>query len=379
MTHPSEPHPNPRRKRIAAAVAMVATVAIGTPLAAAARSDAPTIVRGSGADLSPRLGTVTLGDLADQLAELDLELTIGPAGDNDDDPSPDESDPGTGDHDPATSDGTSGDPFAGMTDDEIDALSDEEFFALLDEAESYWDDELGEFDDAFDGELGDVGDETPTASFAVSGNTIEPGAAAARDVAAARTIWDRFTTLIPADQRRMVVGFELMPAAYDGAHVYPSDDDPTTWVLGVSEGLGADLDFVLIHEFGHLLTLQAREVPPGDDEARCPTYFTGEGCALRGSTFATFVARFWPTSLQAELQDWQAAEAIYDREPNSFVNDYAATNPGEDLAETFAVFVTTERPTGSTIADQKIRFLWDDADMVELRARIRSAQPAGVS
>jgi hypothetical protein len=399
MNTPPEPHPNPGRKRTAVAVvaAVIAAVAIGTPLAAGADADAPPIVRGSDAATAPELGDVTLDDLADRLADLDLdlELTINPSADHATDPGsvdlgPGPADPGdAADDDALEHDVVDDDPFAGMSDDEIDALSDEEFFALLDKAEDDWDDEWdddpGSFEDEFSGDFNDddfaddLGEESPAASFAVTGDALDPGPASDGDVAAAGAIWDRFTSLIPADQRRMVVRFELMPAAYDGAYVYPSDDDPTTWVLGVSEGLGADLDFVLIHEFGHLLTLQAREVPPGGDEVGCPTYFTGEGCALKGSTFAAFVARFWPVALRDEAEDWQAAEVIYDREPDSFVSDYAATNPGEDLAETFAVFVTTDRPTGSTIADEKIRFLWDDDDMVDLRAEIRAAQSVGVS
>jgi hypothetical protein len=61
------------------------------------------------------------------------------------------------------------------------------------------------------------------------------------------------------------------------------------------------------------------------------------------------------------------------RPRDQFVTDYAATNPAEDLAETFTIFVTEDRPTGDTIADQKVQLLWADADLVELRAQIRSA------
>ena len=55
-----------------------------------------------------------------------------------------------------------------------------------------------------------------------------------------------------------------------------------------------------------------------------------------------------------------------------FVTEYAATNPSEDFAESFMIFVLTEKPTKSTIADQKILFLYDFPELVEMRDFIRS-------
>ncbi|MCP5026263.1 MAG: hypothetical protein GY929_08265, partial [Actinomycetia bacterium] len=192
-------------------------------------------------------------------------------------------------------------------------------------------------------------------------------------------IWQRFIELIPAGQRSMIVGFEVIAEEGGGGYVYPDDNDPTKWIMGISPGLGADQDFVLIHEFGHLLTLQAKEVPPSSgDGGSCPTYHTGEGCALSGSTMAEFVSRFWPQAQQDEVfaaqeaSDWDAIEAFYEQHENDFVTDYANTNPAEDLAETFTVFVLNDRPTGDTIADQKVQLLWSDPAMVALRDQIRA-------
>lgn len=230
-----------------------------------------------------------------------------------------------------------------------------------------WDDTISWHDDT-----------EPLATFAVDEDRLDLGPAP-RDLAKqASAIWRRFTQLIPADQRTMVDGFELLPAAYGGAHVYPSDRDPHRWIIGIGLGLGDELDATLIHEFGHLLTLRAEEVPPDSDEQGCTTYFTGEGCALTGSTFAGFVERFWPPAMidrVHELEasgDWEAAGDFYEEHGDRFVTDYATTNPAEDLAETFTSFVTGARPSGSTIADQKLEYLWSDPDMVTLRSRIRA-------
>ena len=242
-----------------------------------------------------------------------------------------------------------------------------------------WDDGGG-WDDDDGWEDGDGWDDAePIATFAVDGDRLDLGDAPTEVAASAAAIWKRFTQLIPADQRTMLAGFELLPEAYGGAHVYPSDSDASRWIMGIGLGLGDELGATLIHEFGHLLTLQAKEVPPGSGDRGCKTYFTGEGCALSGSTFAGYVKRFWPQSLideVAELEtsgDWEAIDAFSDEHREAFVTDYASTNPAEDLAETFTTFVMEDRPAGSSIADEKVAFLWGDPDMVDLRARIRAA------
>lgn len=350
---------------------------------------------------STDLGQISLQDLADELSELGLSIRIestdaDTGGINLDDST---EDPVDDPADDAESDsGDAVDPFDGLSDEEIEALSDEEFEAMLEGAGWTIDDEGyivppgGVADDEPDGDAGPTGEgsgeddtfgggEEPESlgSFDVDGDAIDVSSASDEVAAQAKKIWDRYAELVPADQRRMISSFELNPEEAGGAYVYQSPGDPTKWVLGVSLGLGSDLDAVLIHEFGHLLTLSAEQVPPNfDDEADCDTYFTGEGCALTASTINKFVAEFWPQAQRDEIQRLQEAEdydgldAFYAAHLDDFVTDYATTNPGEDLAETFAEFVLKGRPTGDTIADQKVQLLWDDPAMVELRSEIRT-------
>lgn len=403
-----------RRLRIAATFGLSAAVlAGGLGAAFAGAADGPASEPGaktapraalmaeSGGSADLDLGDTTLDELAAELAEHGLVLNVEPSGasaDPADDPDAADRDTGT--------DEAGIDPFAGMTQDEIDALSDEEFFQLLEESGVEWDEvpadewDDGDWDDSDwdDGDWDDsesdgadhdhdhdeYGGEEPLGAFPVDGDDIDLSSASSPEVAEqAKAIWDRFVQIIPADQRQMVVSFELVPEEFGGAYVYPSESDPTNWVLGMGLGLGDFQDYVLIHEFAHLLSLQASEVPPADSEAdaaRCPTYFTGEGCALESSLINEFVQAFWPPEryqtikrLEAEgdfdgLQEY--LEDLYEQNSDEFVTDYAATNPAEDWAETFAVFVTTDRPTGTTIADQKVLMLWNNAAMVELRAQI---------
>lgn len=333
-----------------------------------------------GTDLSD-LGSVTLDELAEELADLGLEITIDPATDADGDWNEGDWNEGDwneeGQQDDQWDDEAYVDPFEGMTDAEIDQLSDDEFIELLEAAgDEDWEDEDWDDEDRDGHDHGD--DEAPAASFPVDGDRLDTSGVSPELAEQATKIWNRFITLIPADQRQMVSGFELMPADYDGAHVYPSDEDPTKWVLGMGADLGEDLDYILIHEFGHLLTLQAKEVPPSPDGESCATYYTGEGCALTGSTVASFVQKFWPQEMLDQIEelyeneDYDGLDAFYEQNKDRFVTDYAASNPGEDLAETFTHFVLEDRPTGNTIADQKVQLLWADPDLVELRDQIRA-------
>lgn len=325
------------------------------------------------------LGDLTLDELADELKDLGLSLSIEPL--RADRIEADESADDGGD-DSASDDSASDDPFEGYTDAEIDAMSDEEFFDILEQFYGEdWEDHVEfEGDEGFEDDHDhEAGEEEVLGTFAVDGDSIDVSNASPEVAGQATEIWERFVQLIPADQREMLTSFELNPAEASGAYVYPNDD-PTTWSMGVSIGLGGDLDYVLIHEFAHLLTLQAKEVPPGADTNpdACPTYFTGEGCALSGTTMATFVERFWPASQLDEIarlqdaEDYEGLEAFYENNRDDFVTDYATNNPAEDLAETFTVFVLNDRPTGNTIADQKVNLLWDDPSMVALREQIRA-------
>jgi hypothetical protein len=153
------------------------------------------------------------------------------------------------------------------------------------------------------------------------------------------------------------------------------------------------LTFTLLHEFAHLLTLNASQVPPslpifGDPEndgiyqselAACPQYFPGEGCSTPDSYINLFFERFW-LDLYGE---WQAIDSepdedvyydliddFYDTYRDQFLTDYAATSPAEDIAESFAFFILSPRPDLTSIADEKILFFHEFPELVELRRRI---------
>lgn len=219
-----------------------------------------------------------------------------------------------------------------------------------------------------------------------------------QDVGQQEQAWTLFTTLIPADRRVFVHQYQVIT---DGpseilAAVEQTYDDPNSWILEIDIAdipNTKNLVFTLLHEFGHLLTLNASQVPPdlqvfnhpdsdrifNREVAACPSYFPGEGCSTETSYINTYFDRFWPNL----YDEWQQIDAIqnddhrqnrlddfYRKYRDQFVDDYAVTNPSEDIAETWAFFVLGDKPTGNSIRDQKVLFFYDYPELVLLRNRI---------
>ncbi len=230
-------------------------------------------------------------------------------------------------------------------------------------------------------------DPSVAATYPVSGRTLG-GDPIPRHLQA----WNRITELVPDRYLNLLTGLEILEGDGDAAaYVYPDDNDPTRWVMGIDvSGMDDAEEFThtIVHELGHLVTLNSDQVPPVPVNSRydavaeaCRTYFTGEGCALDGSYMGLFAERFWNDILDEwlaldEITDedayWEAADRFWSRHADRFISDYAATNPGEDMAETFAWFVLNDRPAGDTVAEQKVLNMWDQPELVSLREQIRS-------
>jgi len=219
------------------------------------------------------------------------------------------------------------------------------------------------------------------------------------DRVAHEKIWDYFTAIIPREQRALIVTYVVVTDGPDGilASVSQDQSDPALWSLEVDIADSADvrdLTATLVHEFGHLLTLNSAQVPPDPDvfndpwndevyaraEAACPTYFPGEGCSLADSYINAFFQRFWQGRLYREWLEidaipndddyYDALDGFFYRYTDQFVNDYAVTNPSEDIAETWTYFVLSVRPRGTTVAEQKILFFYEYPELVRLREQI---------
>ena len=211
-------------------------------------------------------------------------------------------------------------------------------------------------------------------------------------------IWAYYAAMIPQDARSFLTHYIVITDGLGGglAAVEQTPDDPTLWMLNVdimdTENIN-ELTFTLIHEYGHLLTLNANQIEideyifnnPDDEDAyaeavaNCATYFTGEGCSRDSSYFYLFYDRFWRDIydewdeiqyIEDDDEYYNAMDDFYFAREDDFVTDYAVTNPGEDIAESWAFFITQPKPAGNTIAEEKILFFYQFPELVELRSEI---------
>ncbi len=223
-----------------------------------------------------------------------------------------------------------------------------------------------------------------------------------QDNVSQKAAWQIFITLIPAEDRQMVTQYIIFTDGYSNtlAAVDQTEDDLTNWILEIDTADLEDRDallFTLIHEYAHLLTLNESQVNVDEDvfndpynlslleekSAACPDYFTDGGCSHPNSYINAFYQQFW-VDINAE---WEKIDALqyntenftpyydglynfYLAQADQFLDDYSTTHPTEDIAESFAYFVFSPKPTGTLIRDQKILFFYDYPELIELRQSI---------
>ena len=211
-------------------------------------------------------------------------------------------------------------------------------------------------------------------------------------------IWNYFSTLIPYEFRPQLTEFTIFTDGESNtfAAVAQTYDDAELWGLEVDIADTSDyyyLSFTLVHEFAHLFTLAPSQVPPSlaifnnpedneiylDEISTCPNFHPGEGCSNGDSYINQFYNEYW-----AEIYDewneinleededlyYEKLDDFYNKYQDQFVTDYAATNPAEDIAESFGFFVFAEKPAGDSIAEQKILFFYQFPELVEIRTEI---------
>ncbi|CAM1370648.1 hypothetical protein [Tenacibaculum xiamenense] len=144
--------------------------------------------------------------------------------------------------------------------------------------------------------------------------------------------------------------------------------------------------YTLIHEFGHLLTLNSTQIRPTNKvrQEEGEPYLTTEGEAYKNSYLNKFVTLFWKGKL---LEKWDVIKErhcfteescveklsrLYLENYSEFVTDYAAESPEEDIVESWAFFVLKKKiKNPKTIAQKKINFFYQFPELVEYRKQIR--------
>ena len=192
-------------------------------------------------------------------------------------------------------------------------------------------------------------------------------------------MWEFTKKLIPSKERIRITEFIVFFGNDDLAgYVEPvNEGDLSAWRMGLAIDLADKLDevdfknfftYVTIHEFGHIATLNETQIDVNVNEGSCTTYFPGEGCARSSSYINALFDLGWSDIYEGE----DSQTDFYSKYPDRFVTDYAASNPAEDIAEVFAYFITKEnQPTGNSIADKKIKKLYDYPELVKLREDMR--------
>lgn len=227
------------------------------------------------------------------------------------------------------------------------------------------------------------------ASYSVNGDRIS--LESWKDDIKNQEVWNIFTSLIPLSGRQDIVKYEVSnDEQWDtAAHVEQIPWDTTKWLMNINlsafytDGIlePEESYATLIHEFAHILTLnktQVRYIPENASdymydrfERKCETNFLQEWCLIQWAYLNDFINTFWSDKKYLEQVRNQEVSAYQDT-PESFVTDYAATNPGEDIAESFTYFVLRTQPEWNTIADEKLRFFYNYKELDSLRKQIRS-------
>lgn len=237
---------------------------------------------------------------------------------------------------------------ADLSDDDYEYFCDFDYEDYMDEFGDFI--EIDEFDDNFI-----VGGETASENiesyFDVSVTTELEGTPANAE----QQLWDAFKRIVPAEWVSRISSFEVINDPETSGYVYIDDNDPNKFVLGLNiDELNNpdDLNHTIIHELAHILTLNVGQFT--DNGGACPVLELDEGCTNANSYINQFNSQFWENNA------------------DGFVSDYASTDIAEDIAESFAAFVLYNKPTGNSIADQKVNFFYNYPNLVQLRQEIRA-------
>lgn len=206
-------------------------------------------------------------------------------------------------------------------------------------------------------------------------------------------IWERVEKLWPKSYIGRVVNFMINTDGKDGtmAEVMAVNDQNKKFILLMDikdcfdesgKLVGDELNHTVVHEFAHLLTLNDTQIMQERNE-NSETYTTDEGTMKEKSYLNEFYQKYWANIYdewneidEKANEDEENAEDIryefYEKYQDKFISDYAATNPGEDIAESFANFVLKDKQEGNSIKDKKILFFYDFDEAVKLREEIRN-------
>lgn len=206
-----------------------------------------------------------------------------------------------------------------------------------------------------------------------------------KDVAKHNQIWDLVKKIVPLNQRKKMGEFLIYNGSVSesAGFVVQLKKDLSSWKMGIAINYayqggfntGGEVSYTIIHEFGHVLTLNDTQLNAAINAENCKNYFPGEGCARDNSYINELHGQYWKDiweEFQTAKKDQESQQKFYSKYQERFVTQYASTNPPEDIAEVFATFITRkEKPAGNSIAEKKILLMYEKSELLEFRNHIR--------
>ena len=210
------------------------------------------------------------------------------------------------------------------------------------------------------------------------------------DIQKHKIIWERVKKILPQNCLKKIVSFAISTDGKAGeiAHIISLDQNNEKFRLAIDikdsfakDGtLAKELDKTIIHELGHILTLNDSQVTKNSLYNEF-TYITDKGITKQNSYLNQFYNEFWENI----YKEWEKADIsqidesgedglikFYDNHIDEFVSEYASTNPEEDIAESFMSFIVEDKPVENNIATQKVLFFYRFKELLNLRKEIRS-------
>ncbi|WBW96453.1 putative zinc-binding metallopeptidase [Oceanirhabdus sp. W0125-5] len=197
-------------------------------------------------------------------------------------------------------------------------------------------------------------------------------------------LWERVKNIIPKSHIERIIKFSIDTDGQNNVMAYVNEEDTTSedWRLTIDkiDAIKEDdqlnneeLNNTIVHEFGHILTLNNTQVEEGIIEDSI-NYCTETATTKDNSYLNKFYYKFWKGINEEWIKAQESEEAkrvFYENNIEHFVTEYASTNILEDIAESFTAFVLQDKPKGKNISEKKILFFYDFKETIKMRNEIR--------
>lgn len=211
------------------------------------------------------------------------------------------------------------------------------------------------------------GDESQIADYKVAlGEKIS--LVSGKDTEENRQIWDEIKSLSPDDiSDKYIEEYQVFDNAGDDTLAFVDDEDGNgKWRIAVNlsgrnDSNEREQKTTIIHELGHIISLNLSQVDPNIEKQNCNTFYLEEGCTKINSYINNFKNLFWKNVSNQEYDE------------NKFVTEYAASSEVEDFAESFAFFVLEQNPT-----KPKLKFFYSYPEFVVIRSDMRNSLSQGI-